>query len=554
MRTSRGGGNLSPKESPMPVTRRRFLSGTALSVAAAPLAEWVRPVDVAAAEQAARLTAPVFRHGVASGDPRSDRVLLWTRVSGATGEVAVRWTLAANPTLTRVVARGETRTGAARDFTVKVDATGLTPGTTYYYRFEALGSRSAIGRTRTLPADGTERVRLALASCSNYPYGYFNVYARLAERSDLDLVLHLGDYIYDYQQGRYADPDLAAARAVDPPTEILALDDYRRRYALYRTDPDLQAAHRQHVFVCVWDDHEIANNAWRDGAENHQANEGDYHVRRAAAYQAYLEWLPVREAPSARQPQLYRSFAVGDLADLVMLDTRVIGRDAQVDRADVLDVEDPRRSLLGAGQEGWLEGELAESRRAGVRWQVLGQQVMFAPQTAAGQTAGNADSWDGYRVSRSRVLDMVERHKVENLVVLTGDVHSSWAYDLPRGISDAYDPATGRGSLGVEIVCPAVSSPVPFTRENAAERLAAITTARSHLKFMDGLSRGYVVLELTRARLQADWWHIDSVKTRHAEQHFAKGLVCEAGSRHLTNAPAQLMPLTGADPAPADRG
>ena len=533
----------------MSVTRRRFLSGSALSLAAAPLADLVRPDFLAAAEQAARQTAPVFRHGVASGDPRTDRVLIWTRVSGGSGEVPVRWTLSANPTFTRILGRGETRTGAARDFTVKVDVTGLAPATTYYYRFEALGARSVVGRTRTLPAAGAGRLRLALASCSNYPYGYFNAYARIAERTDLDLVLHLGDYIYDYHQGRYFDPDLAKDRAVDPPTEILALADYRKRYALYRTDADLQAAHQQHPFVCVWDDHEIANNAWRDGADNHQPDEGDYHARRAAAYQAYLEWLPVRESASARQPLLYRSFAIGDLADLVMLDTRVIGRDQQVDRQNVLGVEDPRRSILGPGQEGWLEGELVESARAGTRWQLLGQQVMFAPQAAAGAASMNADSWDGYRVSRSRVFDMVERHKVQNFVVFTGDVHSSWAYDLPRGMSDAYDPATGKASLGVEIVCPAVSSPTPFTQENAAERLATVMKARPHLKFMDGLSRGYVVVEVTRERLQADWWLLDSVKTRNTEQHFARGLVCEAGSRHLTSAPAAMAPMTGADPA-----
>lgn len=533
----------------MPVSRRRFLSGSALSLAAVPLVDLVRD-EVAFAQTTSR-GAGAFRHGVASGDPRGDRVLIWTRVSGGSGEVPVRWVVATDTALTRVVARGETRTGAARDFTVKVDVTGLHPATTYYYRFDALGGRSATGRTRTLPAAGAGRVRIALASCSNYPHGYFNVYGRIAARTDVDLVLHLGDYIYDYQQGRYNDPDLAAARAVDPTTEIFVLDDYRRRYALYRGDPDLQAAHQQHPFVCVWDDHEIANNAWRDGAENHQPNEGDYHARRDAAYQAFVEWLPVRETGSARQPLIYRSFAIGDLADLVMVDTRLAGRDEQVDRTNILAVEDPRRSLLGPAQEGWLEGELAESARAKTRWQILGQQVMFASQTLPGEPAGNADSWDGYRVSRSRVFDMVERHKLSNFVVLTGDVHSAWAYDLPRGISSAYDPATGRGSLGVEIVCPAVSSPSAFGGPQGEERLAATPKTRPHLKFLDGRSRGYVVLDVTRDRLQADWWLLDSVKDRNTEQHFAKGLVCESGSRHLTDAGAPMAAATGPDPAPA---
>lgn len=535
----------------MSVSRREFLTTSAASYAALPLGDLVRAEGLDADQPSTRRAAPAFRHGVASGDPRSDRVLLWTRVSGARGEVVVRWTVAANPSMTRIVARGETPTGAARDFTVKVDVTGLLPATTYFYRFETGGARSAIGRTRTLPAAGAARLRLALTSCSNYPYGYFNAYARMAERFDLDAILHVGDYIYDYHQGRYFDPDLANARPVDPPTEIVVLDDYRRRYALYRTDPDLQAVHRQHPFICVWDDHEIANNAWQRGAENHQPDEGDYLARRDAAYQAYLEWMPVREPGSARQPIIYRSFAIGDLADLVMLDTRLIGRDVQADRADVAAVEDPLRTMLGPAQEGWLEGELFESASAGTRWQLLGQQVMFAPTTAPGAPSTNPDSWDGYRAARSRVFDMVERHQLPNLVVLTGDVHSSWAYDLPRAIdSGTYDPTTGRGSLGVEIVCPAVSSPVPFTPANASERMAALQQARPHMKFMDGLSRGYVVIDLTRERLQADWWLLDTVKERSTGQRFAKGLVCEAGSRHLVDATGPVPASIGPDPAP----
>ena len=531
----------------MPVTRRRFLTGSTLAAAALPLAELVR-AEPAFGAQAPGARAAVFRHGVASGDPRADRVVLWTRISGATGEVPVRWAMSANPTFTRVVARGETPTGAARDFTVKIDVTGLAAATTFYYRFEALGARSAIGRTRTLPAAGAGRVRLALASCSNYPHGYFNVYGRIAARSDIDAVLHLGDYIYEYEQGRYADNALTD-RAVDPPHEITALDDYRRRYALYRRDPDLQEAHRQHPFIAVWDDHEIANNTWSTGADDHQPADGDFTARRNAAYQAFLEWLPVRDTGSARQPLIYRSFAFGDLADLVMLDTRLAGRDVQVERTDVLGIEDPRRTILGPAQEHWLDGELRESVRAGARWQILGQQVMFAPQTPYNTTGGNPDSWDGYRASRSHVYDMVERHQVPNLVVLTGDVHSAWAFDLPRQLSDRYDPASGRGSLGVEIVCPAVSSPSAFLGREGDARLAETPKTRPHLKFLDGRSRGYVVLDITRDRLQADWWFVPAVNVHSTEQRFGKGLVSEAGSRHLIDAGSPMAPLTGPDPA-----
>ncbi len=533
----------------MPVTRRRFLTGSTLAAAALPLADLVR-AEIADAAQAAGPRGGVFRHGVASGDPRSDRVILWTRISGATAEVPVRWVLSRNQTFTQVVARGETPTGAARDFTVKVDVSGLSPATTYYYRFDALGARSTVGRTRTLPVAGVARVRMALASCANYPHGYFNVYGRIAERTDVDVVLHLGDYFYEYEQGRYFDAALAADRAVDPPHEITALDDYRRRYAIYRTDPDLQEAHRQHPFIVVWDDHEIANNTWSTGAENHQPADGDFFVRRNAAYQAFLEWLPVRDTGSARQPLIYRSFAIGDLADLVMLDTRLAGRDQEVERTNVLGIEDPRRTILGAAQEQWLDGELRESVRAATRWQILGQQVMFAPQTPYNTTGGNPDSWDGYRASRSHVYDMVERHQVPNLVVLTGDVHSSWAYDLPRQLTPAYDPASGRGSLGVEIVCPAVSSPSPYQGPEGEKRLAETPATRPHLRFLDGRSRGYVVVEMTRQRLQADWWFVAGVSARTPEQKFGKGLVSEAGSRHLVDAAGAMTPATGPDPAP----
>jgi alkaline phosphatase D len=299
----------------------------------------------------------------------------------------------------------------------------------------------------------------------------------------------------------------------------------------------------------VWDDHEIANNTWSTGAENHQPADGDFTARRNAAYQAFLEWLPVRDTGSARQPLIYRSFALGDLADLVMLDTRLAGRDVQVERTNVLGIEDPRRTILGAAQEHWLDGELRESVRAGTRWQILGQQVMFAPQTPYNTTGGNPDSWDGYRASRSRVYDMVERHQVPNLVVLTGDVHSSWGFDLPRQLSERYDPATGRESLGVEIVCPAVSSPSPFEGPKGEERLAETAKTRPHLKFLDGRSRGYVVLQVTRERLQADWWFVPAVNVRSTEQQFGKGLVSDAGSRHLSDAGSPMAALTGPDPA-----
>ncbi len=330
--------------------------------------------------------------------------------------------MARDPKFARIVARGEQQTGASRDFTVKVDVGGLEPGTTYYYRFEAAKAQSAIGRTRTLPARGVSRIRLGVASCSNYPFGYFNAYAALARRLDLDAVLHLGDYIYEYANGGFGD-GTAIGRIPQPNAEIVALADYRARHAQHKADPDSQAVHRQHPFIVIWDDHEFANNSWSGGAAGHNPDkgEGDWLARRNAAIQAYFEWMPIREDRQALSPLIYRTLKFGDLADLVMLDTRLVGRDLQAaSRDDVASIESPARSLLGPAQDAWLRGELAESKRNGARWQLIGQQVMFAPQSRPGQPTSNADSWDGYRAARDRVFDMIEEHKLDSVAVLDG--------------------------------------------------------------------------------------------------------------------------------------
>lgn len=496
----------------------------------------------------------VFRHGVASGDPLRDRVVLWTRVTpGTPGErVDVGWMIARDARMSRVFASGSVRTSAERDYTVKIDAVTLTPGTTYYFRFSARGSRSPIGRTRTLPARPTRRVRLALASCSNHPFGFFNAYGRIAARPDLDAVLHLGDYIYEYANANYGNrPGEGDGRPIGrvpfPDRELLTLDDYRSRYAQYREDPDLQAAHRQHPFIAVWDDHETANNAWRGGAQNHNPGEGEWSDRRAAARRAWREWMPVRESAGG-DLRLYRQFAFGDLADLLMLDTRLDGRDEQAVGNDVASIERPARQLLGPEQEAWLNESLRDSTAAGRRWQILGQQVMFAPQAPPGRPAVNADSWDGYRAARARVLEMSAAAAVKHLVVLTGDVHSAWAYDVAAQPFDAnrYDPATGRGAIGTEIVTPAVTSPTSMT----SDRLPAIRTARPHLKYLASDYRGYVVLDLTPERLQADWFAVRTIAEQSDAETCMKSLVSECAQPHLVEVadPAPVQPAP--EPAP----
>jgi alkaline phosphatase D len=520
-------------------SRRDFMATGAIALGSAPFVG----VDRVFARQGSEA---VFRHGVASGDPLRDRVVLWTRVTPGEPDatVDVEWMIARDARMSRAIARGSARTSAGRDYTVKIDAVGLAAGSTYYYRFAARGARSPVGRTRTLPARPTQRVKLALASCANLPFGFFNVYGRIAARPDLDAVLHLGDYIYEYPNNGYANRPEGDGRPFGrvprPDREIVSLDDYRQRYAQYREDPDLQAAHRQHPFVAIWDDHESANNAWSGGAENHNPGEGEWAVRRAAATRAWREWMPVREVAGADY-RLYRQLPLGDLADLLMLDTRLTGRDQQAAANDVASIERASRQLLGVTQEDWLAENLRDSTAAGKPWQVLGQQVMFAPQVPAGKPATNNDSWEGYRSARVRVFDMATHANVKHLVVLTGDVHSPWAYDLAREPFDTtkYDPRTGRGAIGTEVVVPAVSSPNPITQE----RIPALLSSRPHLRYVAGQDRGYVLIEITPERLQADWWAVLTIAERSASERFAKGLVTHAARPHFeeVSSPAAIL-------------
>lgn len=520
-------------DTPLTHTRRDFLEIAAAS--AAPLLIGIGAGErlLATASAQARKT---FRHGVASGDPLADGVLLWTRVSGAPADArpVVRWEVARDEAFRQVVHKGETATHAGRDFTVKVDVSGLEAGSAYYYRFECGGERSPVGRTRTLPDRDVTRARLAVTSCSNLPFGYFNVYGCVARRTDLDAVLHLGDYIYEYANGQYGD-GTKYGRLPAPPRETVTLDDYRTRHAQYKTDPDLQEAHRLHPWILVWDDHEVTNNTWRDGAQNHQANEGDWRTRRDAAVRAYFEWMPIREDRSTRQTRIYRSFAFGSLADLIMLDTRVTDRDQEAPRREQLEIiEHPERSLLGRTQEEWLFGELAASKRQGVRWQIIGQQVMFAPMAPWGQPSGNKDAWDGYRPARNRVIDFLADQKITNAVVLTGDVHSSWAYEVAKDPWASYDPRTGRGTTAIEIVTPSVTSPSGWGDAAKAEaRRALLLSERPHLKWADGLFRGYVVLDLNAERVQADWFFVRSIEERKPDEFFAKAFASAAGDPHL---------------------
>lgn len=512
------------------VTRRTFLASATTAGAAAAGAT---PLSSTAAG-----SSNLFQHGVASGDPLGDRVILWTRISTAeTSAVPVRWVVASDEGLRNVINQGIVTALPERDHTVKVDALGLQPGRTYYYRFEAAGQESPTGRTRTLPERTVTDLQFAVVSCSNFPFGYFNAYARVAEREDLDAVLHLGDYFYEYAPGEYGNGE-EFGRSHLPANEVVSLSDYRIRHAQYKTDEDLQEAHRLHPWICVWDDHESANNSWRDGAENHnpELGEGDWPSRRAAAVQAYHEWLPIREQPSANGPFIYRSFRFGELADLIMLDTRLYGRTRQLDdKNDTAGLNDPGRTILGLDQQAWLAEQLRASVRHGINWRLLGQQLMFGQLTGDDGVLLNVDQWDGYPASRRAILDQLAQERIDNVVILTGDIHTAWAMDIAIDpTSSGYDPATGRGSLAVELVTTSVTSPGPKgSPAELKEREQSLTGDRPHIHFVNLREHGYLLLHIDAERSRGEFWMVDSITERSDGERLAAAYVTEQGANHL---------------------
>ena len=482
-----------------------------------------------------------FRHGVASGDPRPRSVILWTRVtpteaatpgSGVGPDVTVKWQVAEDQTFRSIVSRGTFRTGPERDHTVKLDATGLKPATVYFYRFLLDGVASPVGRTKTAPRHDADNGRLVfgVVSCSNIPGGYFSAYRHLAARDDLDAVLHLGDYLYEYGNGEYG-----AVRPHEPPHEMVTLADYRQRHAQYKAEPDLQALHHKYPFVVTWDDHEVTNDQWKDGAENHQPEEeGDYLERKARAHQVYDEWMPVRMSGTTETgdgTRLFRRLKFGQLAELSMLDLRSY-RSKQVESTFPVpetdaEISNPDRTITGDRQMEWLKESLANDRAV---WKLVGNPVMIAPivfpplpnelTQQINDVAKlfpedgfpyNVDQWDGYTADRHELFDHIKNQGVTNTVFLTGDIHSAWACDLPA------DPGTypvDGESVGTEFVCTSVTSDnlndITMTAPARSsipveEGIMAVNRHVKHLNFDD---HGFSVLEVTRRYVQMDYWAI----------------------------------------------
>ncbi len=446
----------------------------------------------------------LFSHGVASGDPLTDSVILWTRVSPAADEpVELFFEAALDPQFEmRVAADWIGEATNERDYTIKIDLDGLEPGTTYYYRFYAQGRVSPVGRTRTAPVGPSERLRFAVVSCASYAHGYFHVYGEVAGRADLAAVIHLGDYIYEFADGEYGD-----VRSYDPVHEIVTLDDYYRRYRQYRTDPDLQEAHRQHPFIITWDDHEIANDGWSDGAENHDDSDGEWVDRRAAATKVFFEWLPIREGVEGR---VYRDLSYGDLIHIIVLDTRYEGRDEQVPLTDpdaLAQIYAEGRQMLGAEQEAWCFERLSSSS---AQWKLLAQQVMIGQLIITPGENGEPnrpffnDPWDGYDHARRRLLEHIRDSSISDVIVVTGDFHSSFVNELTIDPWVGYDPQTGEGVIAAEFLTPSVTSPGLGFDDGT---IALLQSRNPHIRWMDVLQKGYMVLDVDTSRVQVDYFH-----------------------------------------------
>lgn len=500
----------------MSITRRDFLlRAAALGVSS------VVPMLVACADDGSQglpdyaYDGPLgpetaFRHGVASGDPLADAVILWTRVDvGTTSSepIEIYVEVATDEDFVDRVAASYHETSADRDYTFKIDATGLLPATTYFYRFKALGRTSPIGRTKTAPLGAASHLRFGVTSCSNYAYGYFHAYRHLANRLDLDAFLHLGDYIYEYASDpSFGQETYGTLRELDPPYMIVTLDDYRRRYAINRRDPDLQELHRLNPIIHLWDDHEFACDPYLFGSVNHNpAEDGPWQDRIAAALRAHDEWMPVR---MRNGNEIYRSLAYGELATIVVVDRQ---------RRFLWPETGDGEEYLGKRQAEWLDGAIADVQS---QWLILATATTFASRAPDGLSGG----WDA--PSRDRVLNAVANAGIENLVVVVGDIHTAQALDIVAD-PNTYDRETGAGSGGVEFACNAISSPGGNSQPPAQA---------TQFLFSEGLYRGYLVLDITPERVQGDFFGFGDPLKQLASlpaESFRRGYTCAAGARRL---------------------
>ncbi|HIF9440714.1 TPA: alkaline phosphatase D family protein [Photobacterium damselae] len=497
-----------------------------------------------------------FTHGVASGDPTQHNVIIWTRYLPfdiqQNPTVVVCWQCAKDRSFKHIIKSGEVTTSAERDFTLKVDVTGLKSNHKYFYRFKSGYITSDIGEMHTLPSGYVKHASLAVATCANYPAGHFHVYKEILkqhEEKPFTALIHLGDYIYEYGMGQYAtEHSIELDRVPSPAHECRTLTDYRRRYAQYRSDPDLLALHKKLAFICTWDDHEIADNAYQTGALD-EPNAQYYQQRRDAALQAFHEWLPIRDG-MVKKGEVYRSFKIGNLIHLIMMDTRVTGRTKQLDYMDYdlsspaiaykqlqADLYNPKHQLLGKPQKDWLYQELTHQN---ARWTILGQQVLMTKMdvpfnllaallkakqahltrtpfdhnqvlTAAQQPSilmapYNLDAWDGYPADRDW-LYLLGNQLGKSFISLAGDTHNAWSGEL----------ITKTGSnIGVEFASTSITSPgmesyLPLPHRLLRELQGLFPALVKDLKWANIVDRGFMRLDCDYDEVECKWYFVSDI-------------------------------------------
>jgi len=517
---------------------------------------------------AALLGAKGFTHGVASGEPSQGSVLLWTRYVG-NGDVKLTAEISGNADFSGASIAGEVEALTDRDHIAKITAQGLKPDSWYFYRFIAPdGSKSATGRTRTLPEGPTAQFNIGVVGCSNLPFGYFNAYAHAAQNASLDLIVHTGDYLYEYPVGTYPSKEQAlAGRVINPMSEIVQLADYRLRYAAYRKDPDLQRIHQVLPMIAMWDDHEFANDAYKDGAENHDDSEGDWEARKRVAERVYREWMPVSDKPYG-SPR-WSEYQIGDLATLFLTESRISARSKQLDLGAALkgqeDIQkaletfrdnvwqDPAREMIGGEQEAWLASAMQKSKRAGTKWQVWSQQCVMGelklPQEATNWVAPDApafakqrlavgalaakmglpinfDSWDGYPQARERALKVAQGADAD-LIVLSGDSHNGWAFNLE----------TADGKAGVEfgghsVTSPGLASYLSGAKPDVAAK--ALQETNNQLQWTDTSNRGYMTVALTPEKATSTWHFLDTIRAKSTALRGSASQTVLRGANKLT--------------------
>ena len=502
-----------------------------------------------------------FNHGVASGDPSSDQVILWTRVTPEQpGPIKVILEVSSSSDFNNIAFTKSLKTSSLSDYTVKYDLSIqdiFQSGETFYYRFKAGTAISESGKTKTL-ALNINKVKIGVFSCSNFPAGFFNAYQAAAEKNDLDLWLHLGDYLYEYPMGGYATSNAKKlGRVPSPLHEIITLADYRERHAQYKLDHGSKALHRNAPMIAVWDDHEFSNDTWKKGAKNHaiDGSEGDFYARRSAAIKAYHEWMPIREQQNKRK--IFREFKIGKLIQLLMLDTRQYERDKQIQPKDYLsdsgfnqasfysDLNSLDRKLLGKEQLAWIEEKMTAED---FKWTVMGQQVLMTKLKFPDLSKmlkkedvptflkpylkflglgipSNLDAWDGYPAERNKFYRLMQKLN-KNFISLAGDTHNSWVANLTN------DEGT---KVGIELGAPSVTSPgiTDVLKIDKKRFVEEIVDINPELDWMDPSQRGYLSLDFSEDELIATFNFIKELEKIDPSISSAHGFKVQQDKLHI---------------------